>query len=163
MLPTSSMSAPTVVLVPAGTRVGLQFSAPFDTAVATPGAKVMFTAVAAVAVGNYIVLKQGAEAAGTVTRVQEPKGVAVRAETVVGLLAVTAADGTPLNLADVLFTTEGALRRREKPVAMIVAGGKPAGPTEHLAGALVNDGNVVIPVGTVVIDVITAPRTVTVP
>jgi hypothetical protein len=61
-----------MILTPAGTKVGLTYLDPVDTAKAAPGDKVHFNVAADVIVNGYVVIKSGTPLTGTVNKAGHP-------------------------------------------------------------------------------------------
>ena len=94
------VAAKTSVLTPAGTKVGLAFLDPVDTAKAKSGSTVHFQVATDVVVDKHIVIKKGTTLAGTIKTVGHPfpqnAGFAD-----ISLLAVSTVDRKMVNLNDV--------------------------------------------------------------
>lgn len=97
---TVPVSGAVTILAPAGTKVGLKYLDPVDTAKAAPGDKVHFKVAADVIVNGYVVIKSGTLLVGTVSKAGHPfpqnAGFAN-----IGRLAVNAVDKKAVVLKDV--------------------------------------------------------------
>src|SRR5215472_12502502 len=69
---TVPVSGAVMILTPAGTKVGLTYLDPVDTAKTTPGDKVHFKIAADVIVNGYVVIKSGTLLTGTVSKAGHP-------------------------------------------------------------------------------------------
>lgn len=96
----ASIAAATSVFTPAGTKVGLTFLDPVDTAKAASGNKVHFKVAEDVIVNRQIVIKKGTTLVGTINEVGHPfpqnAGFAN-----ISFLTVTAVDKKTVDLTDV--------------------------------------------------------------
>lgn len=94
------VSGAMVILTPAGTKVGLTFLNPVDTAQTASGDNVHFKVAADVIVNGHVVIKNGTTLTGTVNQVGHPfpqnAGFAN-----ISALAVTAVDKKTVRLQDV--------------------------------------------------------------
>jgi hypothetical protein len=67
-----SVAAATLIMAPAGTKVGLKFVDPVDTAKAASGERVHFKVIDNVIVKGHILIKRGTELMGTINAVGHP-------------------------------------------------------------------------------------------
>jgi hypothetical protein len=143
--------AASVVTVPAGTKVLLQFETPVNSGTVKEGTAVKFTVASDVLVGRSIVFRQGTPAQGVVTDVSKPGIFGKNARVHIGYIQAEAVDGKPVRLAPLEVTPDSV-----KQVADVGAAGATAitgaillGPLGLAAGALIRGGNVNLPVGAV--------------
>jgi hypothetical protein len=146
-LPVAPTSAATSVYAPMGTQVGLLFITPVNTSKIATGNKVQFKVAADVIVNRYVVIRRGTTMTGTVTRVQKPGMYGQSAGMTISLLAVTAVDRRPVNLTDVIISSD-TVKNRGGAAGASVAGAIILGPVGLLAGALVRGGDIQVPAGT---------------
>ena len=142
------------VWVPAGTRVGLQFLDTVASDKIQPGAKVRFRIAADVVQSRRVVIRAGAAATGTVTKVQRPGAFGQDASLVIGLVAVNGVDGRPIKLNDVVVSKATLSKGRAGAAGASVAGMIVLGPIGLLTAALVRGNNVEVPAGAVVTETI---------
>ena len=151
VLPLAAVSAATTVDVPAGTKVGLEFRTPVNTATSVNGDKVNFRVVSDVVVGRTVVIKQGTPLTGTVTSSTGPGRFGRPAKVTIGYLTVKGVDRKPLTLNDVVISPDNVGAQRAKAVG--VAAGVALLTRSAwglLGGAVVKGGNVDVPVGAVI-------------
>ena len=94
------VSGAVMILTPAGTRVGLKYLDPVDTAKTTPGDKVHFKVAADVIVNGYVVIRSGTLLTGTVNKAGHPFPQNAGFANISGL-TVTTVDKKSLTLKDV--------------------------------------------------------------
>lgn len=97
---TVPVSGAVMILTPAGTKVGLKYLDPVDTAKTAPGDKVHFKVAADVIVNGYVVIKSGTVLAGTVSKAGHPFPQNAGFATISGL-TVNAVDKKTVALKDV--------------------------------------------------------------
>lgn len=156
-------AAATVIWVPAGTRVVLQFVTPVDSGKITAGTKVHFKVAADVTGGRYVIIRAGMPATGTVTEVTQPGIFGEDSRVVIGFITAKAVDGKPIGLKDVVIAKATVSNSRVGAGGASVAGALVLGPIGLLAGALVKGSYVSVPAGTTVVDTTTAGETVLAP
>ena len=147
-LPFTRASAATPVVVPTGTKIGLEFTTPLDTQTAGKGDKVQFRVVADVIVGPLVVIQKGVQVTGTVTSVRKPTMFGVSSRVVIEDLSVNAVDGKPVTLNNVMISPNNT-KHIAGADAATVAETILRGPAGLLGGAVVRGGYVKVPVGAV--------------
>ncbi|HLW61056.1 MAG TPA: hypothetical protein VKV57_14210 [bacterium] len=145
-------AAATMVWVPAGTPIGLQFVTGVDSRKTTAGNRVHFKVTGNVIVNRHVILRAGAPASGTVTQVGKPGVFGKSAKVVVGFISATGVDGKPIKLTDVVVSKDMINKSRAGAAGATVAGAIVLGPVGLLAGALVRGNDVEVPAGTFVTD-----------
>jgi len=151
-LPQAPASAATLIYVPAGTKVGLQFVTPVDSGEIATGSKVNFKVIADVLGARHVIIRAGTPVTGMVTQVTKPGMFGASSKVVIGFLAANAVDGRPIKLTDVIVSKATISNSRVGAAGAAVAGALVLGPVGLLAGALVRGSYVKVPAGTVVVD-----------
>lgn len=155
-LPPAPASAATLIWMPAGTNVGLQFVTPVDSGQITAGTKVHFKVIADVIIGRHVIIRAGMPVTGTVTEVTKPGMFGASSKVVIGFLTARAVDGKPITLKDIIVSKAMVSNSRVGAAGASAAGAIVLGPVGLLAGALVRGSYVRVPAGTVVTDITTA-------
>ncbi len=158
-----AVGAATLVWVPAGTRVGLEFLTPVDSGQVTAGTKVHFKVIADVIGARHVIIRAGTPVTGTVTKVTKPGMFGASSEVVISFLAANAVDGRPIKLRDVVISKATVSNARVGAAGASAAGAVVLGPVGLLAGALVRGSYVRVPAGTVVTDTTSASVNVSAP
>lgn len=162
-VPAAPVSAGTLVWVPAGTKVGLQFLTPVDSGAIAIGAKVPFKVVAPVVGAGHVVIRTGTRVTGTVTEVTKPGAFGASSKVVIGFLSAAGADGKLIKLQDVIVSKAMVSNSRAGAAATSAAGAIVLGPVGLLAGALITGSYVKVPAGTIVTDTTSVSVNVTAP
>jgi len=162
-LPATPAPAATLVWVPAGTKVGLEFTVPVDSGAIAAGAKVNFRVIADVIGARHVVIRAGTPVTGTVTEVTKPGAFGADSKVVIGSLTLRAVDGRPIRLRDIIVSKATVSNARVGAAGASAAGAIVLGPVGLLAGALVRGSYVKVPAGTVVTDTTAVSVNVTAP
>jgi len=138
------------VPVPAGTTVGLKLLNTLDSQHLPQGSQIHFKVAADVLVDRHTIIRAGAPATGTATKVSKPGVFGSSSQVIIGLLTVTAVDKKPLKLQDVKINADSLKKNVAGAVGASVAGAIILGPVGLASGALVRGGWVQVPAGSII-------------
>jgi hypothetical protein len=127
-LVTAPVSGAVMILAPAGTKVGLTYLDPVDTAKTTPGNSVRFKVAADVVVNGYVVIKHGTPLTGTVNKTGHPFPQNAGFANISGL-AVIAVDKKTVTLNDIRVSAAYFHDNIRVPVGALVTTGTRADAT----------------------------------